>query len=158
MPRKKTAETKAPPAKAAALDHGTLPGLIGYQLRLAQIRVFRDFMRDASPHDVSPGLLGMLMLIEANPGLTQSALAVAVALDRSTMVGVIDRLEARGWVERRVTRNDRRAYQLILTAAGAVAVGELKNLVAAHEKRILSGLSQSETRVLHNLLTRVAAN
>jgi len=158
MPRKKAVETRVPPAKASTLDYGTLRGLIGYQLRLAQVRVFRDFMRNVPPHDVSPGLLGMLMLIEANPGLTQSALAAAVELDRSTMVGVIDRMEARGWVERRVTRNDRRAYQLILTPAGAAAVDQFKNLVAAHEKRILSGLSEPETRILHDLLTRVATN
>jgi len=81
------------------LAQGELSGLIGYRLRRAQQELFRDFA--ASIPDLSPGRAGLLLLIEANPGVTQSRLAQAVALDRSTMVGVLDALEARGWLERR---------------------------------------------------------
>ena len=79
-----------------ALRPGGLPGLLGYRLRLAQQAVFRDFA--ASVGEVSPGRVGILFLIEANPGVTQSRLARAVHLDRSTMVGVIHTLEGRGLV------------------------------------------------------------
>jgi len=72
------------------LDHGVLPDLIGYQLRLAQIAVFRDFERTVGDLGISPGRFGVLVLVDANPGITQSRLAEAVGLDRSTLVPVLD--------------------------------------------------------------------
>jgi DNA-binding MarR family transcriptional regulator len=97
------------------LKPGLLSGLLGYHLRLAQQAVFRDFAESVA--DLSPGRVGILLLIEANPGVTQSRLAQAVGLDRSTMVGVLHFLEARGLVERR-RGEDRRTNGLWLTRMG----------------------------------------
>ena len=97
------------------LRAGVLTGLLGYRLRVAQQAVFSDFAR-AIP-EVSPGRAGILLLIEANPGVTQSRLAQAVGLDRSTLVGVLHALEARALVERR-RGEDRRTNGLWLTLAG----------------------------------------
>ena len=87
---------------------GMLPELIGYQLRMAQIALFKDFSQGPGGEDVTPGLFGVLVIIEANPDMKQSDLARATHLDRSTVVTVIDNLEKRGLVERRVALHDRR--------------------------------------------------
>lgn len=137
---------------SAALAAGLLPGLIGYRLRLAQQTVFRDFAKTVP--DLSPGRVGMLMLIEANPGVTQSRLASAVGLDRSTMVGVIDALEARGLIERRRGK-DRRTNGLWLTRAGRGVVGGLKRRIAAHEQRVAARLSAAERTRLLSLLEKL---
>ena len=103
------------PIERRRLDQGALPGLLGYRLRLAQQAVFRDFA--ASVQGLSPGRVGLLIYIDANPGVTQSRLAEAAERDRSTMVGVLDQLEARGLIERR-RGEDRRTNGLWLTRAG----------------------------------------
>ena len=72
---------------------GMLPGLVGYQLRMAQIAIFRDFADALGEFDVTPGLFGVLVIIESNPDLKQSDVARATHLDRSTVVSVIDNLE-----------------------------------------------------------------
>ena len=72
-------------ARGAPLKPGVLPTLLGYRLRRAQQAVFRDFASAVA--EISPGRAGMLLLIDANPGVTQGRLAQAVGLDRSTMVG-----------------------------------------------------------------------
>ena len=64
------------------LKPGLLAGLLGYRLRVAQQAVFRDFAREIP--EASPGRAGILLLIDANPGVTQSRLAQAVGIDRST--------------------------------------------------------------------------
>jgi DNA-binding MarR family transcriptional regulator len=110
-----------PPNQASArtdLEYGVLPGLIGYQLRMAQIALFKDFAQGPGAEDVTPGLFGVLVIIEANPDLKQSDLARATHLDRSTVVTVIDNLEKRGLVERRVALHDRRSNAIRLTEAG----------------------------------------
>ncbi len=78
------------------IDFGLLPGLLGYQVRQAQIAIFRDFTATLADDGMTPTLFGSLVLIEANPGLKQADLARALQLDRSTVVTVIDTLEKRG--------------------------------------------------------------
>lgn len=136
-----------------ALKPGMLPGLLGYRLRLAQQAVFRDFA--ASVPEVSPGRAGMLMLIEVNPGVTQGRLARAVGLERSTMVGLVDALEARGLIERR-RGSDRRTNGLWLTRAGRSLVGSLKRRIELHEGRVAARLTAAERKELLTLLAKLA--
>ena len=135
------------------LRPGALPGLLGYRLRLAQQAVFRDFA--TSVGEVSPGRVGILFLVEANPGVTQSRLARAVHLDRSTMVGVIDMLEGRALVERR-RGEDRRTNGLWLTRAGRALVERLKRRIELHERRIATRLSAAERAQLISLLEKLS--
>lgn len=142
----------APPA---ALDHGLLPGLLGYQLRLAQQAVFRDFERAAEGLGVSPGRFGMLVLIEANPGVSQSRLAREIGLDRSTLVAILDALEGANLLERRAGE-DRRTNGLWLTRRGRGVIEKMKDRVAAHEARIAARLTAAEQRQLLDLLRRLS--
>jgi DNA-binding MarR family transcriptional regulator len=139
---------------ASALKQGPLPGLIGYRLRLAQQSVFRDFA--ASVPGMSPGRVGMLLLIEANPGVTQSRLAHAVSRDRSTMVGVLDQLQAKGLIARR-RGADRRTNGVWLTRSGRGVLLRAKRAIAVHERRVAARLSPAERAQLLELLARIAA-
>jgi DNA-binding MarR family transcriptional regulator len=136
----------------AALKPGMLPGLLGYRLRLAQQALFRDFA--ASVGELSPGRVGILLLIEANPGVTQSRLAKAVSIERSTMVGVLHFLAARGLVERR-RGEDKRTNGLWLTATGRDVVGKVKRRVVLHERRVAARLSAAEREQLIGLLEKL---
>jgi DNA-binding MarR family transcriptional regulator len=134
------------------LKAGMLAGLLGYRLRLAQQAVFRDFARSV-PH-LSPGRVGILMLVEANPGVTQTRLAGAVNLDRSTLVGVLHRLEGAGLLERR-RGEDRRTNGLWLTRRGAGLVARTKRRIRIHERRIASRLTRAERAQLLALLEKL---
>ena len=140
---------------AHGVDLGVLPSLLGYQLRLAQRAIFADFVDSLGEHDVSPGLFGMLVVIEANPGLKQSQLARAAHLDRSSLVPALDKLEARGLVSRRASEHDRRVNGLWLTDRGGSLLKTLKQRVARHEQRLARGLSRSEREQLVALLARI---
>jgi DNA-binding MarR family transcriptional regulator len=132
---------------------GLLPGLIGYQLRLAQRAIFADFAASVGAEGISPGLFGILIVIEANPGLKQQRLAEAAHLDRSSLVPVIDKLEHRGLVERRAA--DRRSNGVFLTAQGTALLRKLKRRVQQHERRVVAKLSAREQRELVRLLNRI---
>ncbi|MCH7543262.1 MAG: MarR family transcriptional regulator [Proteobacteria bacterium] len=139
------------------IDYGILTGLVGYRLRRAQAAVFGHFLDSVGEHGVTPGQFGVLILIEANPRLSQSALAEALGIERSTMVTVIDRLESRGWVARKSSKTDRRSYALALTKAGAGLLARVTPLVRRHERQFNAGLGKEEKAVLIELLERVAA-
>lgn len=136
-----------------ALRPGALAGLLGYRLRLAQQAVFRDYA--SSVGEVSPGRVGILLLVEANPGVTQSRLARAVHLDRSTMVGVIDKLEERALIERR-RGEDRRTNGLWLTRAGRTLLSRMKERIEQHERRVAARLTSAERGQLILLLEKLS--
>ena len=136
-----------------ALRPGALAGLLGYRLRLAQQAVFRDYA--SSVGEVSPGRVGILLLVEANPGVTQSRLARAVHLDRSTMVGVVDKLEERALIERR-RGEDRRTNGLWLTRAGRSLLSRMKERIEQHERRVAARLTPAERGQLILLLEKLS--
>jgi DNA-binding MarR family transcriptional regulator len=139
-------------AAQQTLKPGLLSGLLGYRLRVAQQAVFRDFAR--SIPEASPGRVGILLLIDANPGVTQSRLAQAVGIDRSTMVGVLHALQARELIERR-RGEDRRTNGLWLTRSGRSLVASLKQRIRIHERRVASRLSPADRTQLLALLQKL---
>jgi DNA-binding MarR family transcriptional regulator len=139
-------------AAQQTLKPGLLSGLLGYRLRVAQQTVFRDFAR--SIPEASPGRVGILLLIDANPGVTQSRLAQAVGIDRSTMVGVLHALQARELIERR-RGVDRRTNGLWLTRTGRTLVASLKQRIRIHERRVASRLSAPERAQLLAMLEKL---
>lgn len=140
---------------SSSISLGVLPELVGFQLRMAQIAMFKDFSESLGDLDVTPGLFGVLVIIEANPDLKQSELARATHLDRSTVVSVIDNLERRNLVERRAAPNDRRSNALRLTSEGGALLRKVKHKVGEHEKRLVATLSPAERQTLVKLLKKV---
>jgi DNA-binding MarR family transcriptional regulator len=137
---------------------GILPTLIGYNLRRAQVAVFQDLMSALGDLELTPGLFGVLQIIKNNAGLKQTDLANALHVDRSTVVGVIDKLEKRGLVNRAAAPRDRRSYALYLTDVGEDMLTQAESRVLGHEQRIARNLSTEERSNLLVLLQKVAAN
>lgn len=147
-------QKRGPGRRGKPLQAGALPQLLGYRLRLAQQAVFRDFA--ASVQGFSPGRVGLLIYVDANPGVTQSRLAEAAQRDRSTMVGVLDQLESRGLIERR-RGADRRTNGLWLTRTGRALLARALRAIARHERRIAAQLTPGERRELLRLLGKLVA-
>jgi DNA-binding MarR family transcriptional regulator len=146
---------KANKNNGRVLEYGDLTTLAGYQIRLAQVAVFRDFEHTLKPLELTPTLYGSLVLVQANPGMKQTDLAGAVQLDRSTVVSVVDRLEARGLVERRRANDDRRSNALHITAAGKRLLKQAAPLVVDHETRMVAGLTHSERAIMTTALSKI---
>jgi DNA-binding MarR family transcriptional regulator len=149
MAKSKTAKAETQP------DFSLLPDLLGYHLRRAQSAVFQDFAAIIDGANVTPGQFGVLALIEANAGLSQTRLAEILGIDRSTIVAVIDKLEHRGLVERAARPNDRRSHALKLSRQGQSRFEALARLVKKHEARIAHRLSTRERETLIDLLRRI---
>lgn len=147
-----------PPAKpnGNAIELGILKSLLGYHLRRAQVAVFQHFADTVGEVAITPGQFGVLAVINSNPGLSQTQLGNALGIDRSTVVAVIDRLEARGLVVRAAQPNDRRSHALQLAEAGIALLHRLEAMVREHEQQIARELTSEDQRLLISLLDRVA--
>jgi DNA-binding MarR family transcriptional regulator len=139
--------------RTPSLRLGTLETLLGYNLRRAQLVVFQNFAQAMAEFGVSPGQLGVLFLVDANPGLNQTALGRALGIERSSVVAVLDRLERSDLLRR--TKPDRRSHALYLTDAGRRLLRDIRPKLEKHEREIAAGLSAEERATLMHLLRRI---
>src|SRR5438552_11256890 len=76
--------------------------------------------------DLSPSQFNVLnLLYDLSAGCTQIELSRSLIMHRSNVTGLVDRLEARGLVQRRDVAHDRRAYRVVLTTAGKKLVRQI---------------------------------
>jgi len=123
-------------SEAAGIDLGVLEQHLGYLIRRFQVWVFQDFIRTLEAIDIRPAQYSVLVVIGANPGLSQSDLADTLGIERARLVRLLDRLEKRGLTRRLPSPRDRRSHALQLTAAGQKLLRRAKALAAAHEARL----------------------
>jgi DNA-binding MarR family transcriptional regulator len=93
--------------------------------------------------------------LRESPGIEQAKLAELIDYDRSTIGGMIDRLEMKGLVERSFDASDRRLKRLNLTPAGIALFESLRRRVRAVTNRFVSPLSPDEVAQLQSLLERL---
>jgi DNA-binding MarR family transcriptional regulator len=140
----------------STLDLGKLPDLLGYNIRRAQVALWRDFLTSVDAGaGIRPGVFTLLLLVSRNPGAAQIELARALAIDKASIVAVIHRLEKARLVERRRSTVDRRRQGLFLTPLGARRVALLNGRMRRHERRFLDRMSAAEARTLIRLLKRL---
>jgi MarR family transcriptional regulator, transcriptional regulator for hemolysin len=91
------------------------------------------------------------------PGLSQSAIADILEIEKAPAGRLIERMEAKGWLERRDDANDRRINRLHLTAEGERLHAAIWPVAEATVDQALGELSADERRRLTRLMARVKA-
>jgi DNA-binding MarR family transcriptional regulator len=141
----------ASPPDTAAATHQSL-ALLDHLSRVARREA--DAARD--PDGLRPRHLVGLTLLRDHGAATQQALAEALRLDPSNLVGLLNDLESRGLVTRRRDPDDRRRHIVELAPEGLTTLQAAERRLAAVEDRVLGALSAEERCTLHALLIRAA--
>ena len=113
--------------------------------RLQQIAV-TIFLEETEALDITPVQYAALTAIRAYPGIDQLRLAQAIGFDRTTIGGVIERLEGKGLLQRKIGAADRRARLLYMTAAGRRHLAAARPGAERAQDRILDALAPAERR------------
>jgi DNA-binding MarR family transcriptional regulator len=153
------AEAETDPRAGAddVLDFGPFDDWIGFRLRMAQIASFQSFARHTQEVGLSPGRFAALILIDRNPGISQTALARAIGSDKSTLTPVLDNLVKRGLISRIRTRSDRRLYELTLTDAGRKTMRAMQQCAERHERELDAIVGPRERAQFVRILRKIAA-
>lgn len=139
---------------AAAADYDLLVDLVGFWIRRAQVKVLRSFERHVGEYKLTPTEVAALILMGANEGLSQIALAAALNADQSTVVNMLVSLERRKMISRIRLPKDRRYQVLSLTPAGRESLRRIKSALARHNESLQQKLSAKERKALLVLLRR----
>lgn len=143
-------------ARVPGLDYGVLDELLGYSLRRAQVALFLAFHAATQGKHITPPRFTALVIVGANPGISQSTLGAVLGIARSGAMLLTDWMVGRGMVERRRRPDDGRAWGLHLTRRGTRAVDEMKAAVLVEDRRHAAKLSAAERRELLRLLEKLA--
>ncbi|MEP2718175.1 MarR family transcriptional regulator [Pseudophaeobacter sp.] len=125
------------------LDIHGLPGHLIRRLNQIAVAQFMEKMGEIAV-DLTPVQYSALCAVKSHPGIDQASIAGLIAYDRATLGKVIDRLEAKGLVSRKVSPQDRRARVVKLTKSGQELLQQVHPVVRAAQGDILTGLDNVE--------------
>jgi DNA-binding MarR family transcriptional regulator len=156
---RRTAATDAPPGHferhVPGIQYEVLDELVGYAIRRAQLAAYEVFDRVVGGTKFTTQRFSSLVIVEQNPGLTQTRLGEILGIARSGVMLLVDFHEVEGFVVREPSPTDRRAYGLRITAAGRRRLAEVKRLVREADRETTATLTGSERRQLLALLEKV---
>ena len=132
-----------------------LTSMPGHLIRRAQQISSAIFAEELAESELTSVQLVALVAIIDQPGLDATRLAELIDFDKATIGGVIERLERKGLVERRLSKTDKRVKQLAPTPAGrAMTIASLPALDRV-QARILSPLGDEDRATFLRLLAMV---
>jgi len=136
-------------------------GQLIYRVRAAQMSALDQELSqdpDLAPLEISAAQYTIISVL-AKRGVDSAAqLCKDLSYDAGAMTRMIDRLEAKGLVDRRRCPEDRRLMKLELTEAGLAALPKLRACSVRVLNRLLRGFSLAEARQIEGFMVRMLQN
>lgn len=131
---------------------------LGYLLKHAQALMAELYAEALAPYGVDARELGVLMLLAGHEPASQQHAARRLGVDRTTMVAVLDDLQAKGLVSRRPDADDRRRNVVELTATGEEVLVAAASASNDAERALLAPLEPHSAQHLRDALHRVVTH
>jgi DNA-binding MarR family transcriptional regulator len=128
---------------------------LGFLLAKSYQRAYALFKAPLEKYRLTPKQFSLLAFLWKQDGLSQVELSEKCQIDRTTIGGLIDRLQKQGFVHREANPEDRRAFQIHLTDRGRALEKELLPIALKVTETFTAELSPSETDALGQLLKKL---
>ncbi|HLO25708.1 MAG TPA: MarR family transcriptional regulator [Geobacteraceae bacterium] len=128
---------------------------VGFALSKANQRVSAVFKEEFKDYCITPRQFILLAILWKTDGLSQIALSKKTDIDRTTIGGIIDRLEKAEFLERRPSPEDRRAHLVWLTDKGRCLEDDLCRAANRVRGRIAERILPGEYKQVKRLLDKL---
>lgn len=136
-------------------DIGEIRDIVGFHIRLAHGAVYRHFTETFTDLELTQKQVSVLWLVDDHPAISQTELAKLMRMDRATTMGIVNRLQARKYLERREADGDKRKQALNLTDSGREMLTMAKEAIRGHEDWLQSRFTNQEVKKLIEMLVRI---
>jgi DNA-binding MarR family transcriptional regulator len=127
----------------------TAPGYLFRRMQQIAVAIFVEECRD---FDLTPVQYAALVAINRHPGIDQTTLCNIIAFDRTTIGGVVGRLQRKKLITRVSGAHDRRTKALRITPAGRRLIRAIEPAVQATQRLILAPLNARERSAFKQML------
>lgn len=131
---------------------------IGFLISDVSRLLRRVYDRRVEPLGLTRAQWRVLVHVYRRAGVSQTALAQILEIEKPTLGKLVDRLEQKGWVERRIDDRDQRARRLVITEQARPLIDQMEELAEAVHADALDGVDDDQTDHLHDTLMTVKAN
>lgn len=129
--------------------------VIGLFLHVAYMYVMSTFDEQIGHGEITPNLIGVLALVNRQPGTNQAELARLIGLERATVGEQVLRAVERGFLRRDPSPHDARSYSLHVTSRGTAMLAALRQRIPLHERAVGAKLTLDERKQLRTLLDKL---
>lgn len=129
---------------------------INYLLTTAQHAVFQEMSAQLSKFDVTPAQYGVMYCLWVKKKNSPKEIAEELRLENSTISGVLERMEKKGLIKRKVSKEDRRFVEIILTDKGNDLEEPILETVEEVNRIVLKDMGQQEQEALKESLRHLA--
>jgi DNA-binding MarR family transcriptional regulator len=136
--------TDGGPRDARAKEDGELL----YSMHELSRLISMQFDQQMAPYALTRAQWWGLMHIGENEGVTQSELADILQMGRASAGKLLDRMEEKGWVERRSDKTDHRVRRVYLSAGAAPAMNVMGAQGEELFRKLLAGLSRDQVHAM----------
>lgn len=139
------AASKLPTRNPTGVTHpiiNPLDELIGYSLNQAARTMMLEFSRRMMELGLGTSSASVLLVIHANPGITQSQLCFLLGIQRANMTPLMRTLEQRALVSKQSTNSRRQA--LSITPAGTQLCKQVKAVIDEFEEVVFASLPATQ--------------
>ncbi len=134
-------------------DDNQLP--IGFAMGLTYRKLAALFQYRLAPFGITPEQWSVLNQIDKAQGLIQKEIAERVSKDKPTTTRILDHLEKKGLIYKKLGQRDRRSYLVYSTDAGKALVRETTSIEDSVTADVKSCISDSEYDMLMKVLMRI---
>ncbi len=129
----------------------------GFLIRRVQQVHTALFSQEIGAERITPIMYSVMSALGQNGAMEQTRLARTVAIDKTNLADLLERLRKRGLVARRVPQADRRVRLATLTPAGQALLDAMDEPVARAHARTIAALDPSEQAQFLDFLARIVA-
>ncbi len=123
------------------VDMTVLETKLGYQIRMADRLMSKDFVQNAG---MTPVQYSVFSLIASNQGLSQVAIGDSLGMDRASTMAIVRKLEKAELIDCRKAMHDRRMQALHLTPKGEKEFELVNSRVSQYDNQVGKRLSAKE--------------
>jgi MarR family transcriptional regulator, transcriptional regulator for hemolysin len=129
-----------------------------YLVYVMQKRMRRHMSMALNKDDITLEQFVVLYNLIDQDGINQKKLSAKVDKDQATLARILDILEGRGYVVRRTTEKDRRAFLVFITDEGKQKVKTVSKRLAVVHNRIVEGIPSSKVDLFIDLVKQMNVN
>lgn len=138
-----------------SINSTTLKSYVGFQIKQTQQFIFQRFSVVLKQFNITPSEVSILLLVHDNPNISQVTLAKAIGVERASFGEALNKLEAKGMIERSVSAEDRREKNLSIPAGKKIEFRAILSALHEYNEKLTSELSSNETKTLIKLLEKI---